>query len=120
MMISTCGRDFGSGSDSGSSIESVDERICEFFTSNITRSILDVTPVMFGTMKDGIMELLDERLGDLHAKVVNSQIGGGLSIFGFLRITVPHSSSGRRTLLPVDSGSLAWRICSERVFAMRN
>ena len=33
------------------------------------RDILDMTPVMFGTIKDGIMKLLDDRLGVFRAEI---------------------------------------------------
>ena len=56
----TGGSGFGSGS--GMSTEPIDERLCEFVTSEVTRSILDVTPVMFGSIKDVIIELIEDQL----------------------------------------------------------
>ncbi|XP_052619633.1 uncharacterized protein LOC128126006 [Lactuca sativa] len=46
----------GSGSRSGSVLgdgtEPVDERLCELIAAEVTRGILDVTPVIFGTVKE--------------------------------------------------------------------
>ena len=44
----------GGGSGSGFGAKLIDERIREFITSKITHDILHVTPVMFGTIKEGI------------------------------------------------------------------
>ena len=48
---------WGSGYGSGSSVdvEPIFERIQEFIMSEITCGILDVTHVMFGTTKEGII-----------------------------------------------------------------
>ena len=35
----------------------------------ITLSIMEATPVIFGTIKDGIMELLDEHLGYFQVEI---------------------------------------------------
>ena len=54
------GSGFGSGSATGS--EPIDEGLREFVASEITRGILDVTHVMFESIKEGIMDLMEERL----------------------------------------------------------
>ena len=57
-------RSHGGGSGSSSSTKPIEERMQEFILSKIARSILEQTLVIFGTIKEGIMELLDERLGN--------------------------------------------------------
>ena len=52
----------GEGSGSGSGSEPVDERLHEFIAFEITRGILDATPVIFGSIKEGIVELMEDRL----------------------------------------------------------
>lgn len=63
-----------SGLGSGSGVELIDERIRKLITSKVTRSNLDETSTMFGTIKKGIMELLDDRLRDFHVEIVAGQI----------------------------------------------
>ena len=41
----------------------------------IDHSSLDATPVMFGTIKEGIIELLDEYIGAFYANIAAVQIG---------------------------------------------
>ena len=61
--MSTRGGGFGSGSSVASGVDPIDKRIHEFVLFKITRGILDATHVMFGTIKEGIMKLLDEHIG---------------------------------------------------------
>ena len=42
----------------------------KFISAKITRSILDQTPVIFGTVKEEILEMLDERLGAFRIEMV--------------------------------------------------
>ena len=42
----------------------------EFISTEIICSILDQTPVIFGAVKEGILEILDERLGAFRAEIV--------------------------------------------------
>ena len=45
--------------------------ICgEFISSEITRNILEKTPVIFGLINEVIMELMDERLSAFHTEIV--------------------------------------------------
>ena len=44
-----------SGSGLGSGDEPIDEKMHELIASEVTRDILDVPPVTFGTFKEGIM-----------------------------------------------------------------
>ena len=63
-MVITRGGDSNSsyGSGSGSGIEPIDERLRMFIAAKVTCGIVDATKAMFGTIKEGIMELLDERI----------------------------------------------------------
>ncbi|KAL7619292.1 hypothetical protein Lser_V15G04015 [Lactuca serriola] len=45
----------GLGSGSGSGTKPIDERLCELIIVEATRDILDATPVIFVTVKEGIM-----------------------------------------------------------------
>ena len=48
----------------------LDDQMWEFISSEITRSILKQNPVIFGTVKEGIMEVLEERLGSFRSGMV--------------------------------------------------
>ena len=52
----------GGGSGSCSGLEPIDERLCELIVAAINLGIFDGTAVMFGTINEGIMDLMDERL----------------------------------------------------------
>lgn len=52
----------------------IGDMIHSFVLSEITRGILDVTPAMVGTIKEGIMEQLDERIGVFHVDITACQI----------------------------------------------
>ena len=56
------GSGLGSGSGSGSGSEQVDDGLCEFIASEIMRGILESTPIIFGSIKEGIVELMEDRL----------------------------------------------------------
>lgn len=73
MVMTTRGS--GSGFGLGVDVEAIDERIHEFITPEVTHDILDAAHMMFDTIKYGIMELLDQHLGDFHAEIVNGQLG---------------------------------------------
>ena len=75
MVMSTRGGGSSFGLGLGSGVEPIDGRIHEFVSFVITRGILDVTPVTFGTIQEGIMELLDERLGDFLIEIADGQTG---------------------------------------------
>ena len=47
----------GEGSGSGSGAEQLEERMRELISAEVTRSILDQTPVIFGMLKEGILEI---------------------------------------------------------------
>ena len=52
----------GSGSGSGTGSEPVDDGLHEFNASEITRDILEATLVIFGSIKEGIIELMEDCL----------------------------------------------------------
>ena len=45
----------------GSGSKPVDEGLREFIVSEITRGILESTPIIFGSIKEGILELMEDR-----------------------------------------------------------
>ena len=59
-MMVTCLGSKGTGSSTGSGIgfgsgsKKIDERIHELIATEVTHGILDATPVIFGTVKEGI------------------------------------------------------------------
>ena len=52
----------GSGSGSGSGTKPIDEGLCEFIVSEIMRGILIATPVMFRSIKEDVIELMEDHL----------------------------------------------------------
>ena len=65
----------GSRSGSGSGAEPVDEGLREFIAFEITRGFLKVTPVIFGSIKEGIIELMEDRLRAFRSDMASSQLG---------------------------------------------
>ena len=65
----------GEGSGSGSGSEPVDERLREFIASEITRGILESTPIIFGSIKEGIVELMEDRLRAFRSDMASGQSG---------------------------------------------
>ena len=45
----------GSRAGSGDTTDDIDKRLRELIAAEVTRGILDVTPIIFGTVKEGIM-----------------------------------------------------------------
>ena len=72
----------GSGSGSSSGTEPINERICELILVEVTCGILDATSMLFGTIKEGIMELMDERLRKFRVEIATGQIGARAPSFG--------------------------------------
>lgn len=84
----------GSSSSLGVDVEPNYKRMHEFITSEITHDILDVIHVMFGMIKEGIMEILNEWLGAFHIEMAAGRFGvqsltfrefktyGALELFG--------------------------------------
>ena len=65
----------GEGSGSGSGTEPIEERLREFITSEITRGILESTPIIFGSIKEGIVEMMEDRLRAFRSDLASSQSG---------------------------------------------
>ena len=65
----------GSGSGSGAGSDLVDDGLCKFITSEIMRGILEVTPVIFRSIKEGIIELMEEHLRAFSSDMASSQSG---------------------------------------------
>ena len=45
----------GSGAGLGDTTEPIDESLCEVIAAEVTRGILDATPIFFWTVKEGMM-----------------------------------------------------------------
>ena len=71
----------GSSSDSGSiaGTKSISEQMHEFILLEITRGILEQTHVIFGLVKEEILEILDERLRTIRADVMAIVVAQTLS-----------------------------------------
>ena len=68
--MSTQGGGSGSSSRSITGIDSISEQVWEFISSEITHGILEQTLVVFNLVKEGILGILDERLGAFCAEVI--------------------------------------------------
>nr|KAJ0216168.1 hypothetical protein LSAT_V11C300131450 [Lactuca sativa] len=64
----------GSGSGSGAGSEPVDDGLREFIASEITRGILEATPVIFGSIKEGIIELMEDHLRAFRSDLASGQV----------------------------------------------
>ena len=89
------------GSGSGSGTEQLEERMREFVSAEITRGILDQTPVIFGTVKEGILEILDERLGAFRTELM-AMLGAHTLTFREFRACGAPDYHGARD--PIASG----------------
>ena len=63
----------GSGSGSGVGSEQVDDGLREFIAFEITRGMLDSNPFIFGSIKEGIVELMEDHLWLFRSDLVSSQ-----------------------------------------------
>ena len=59
----------------GSGSEPVDEGLREFIASEITRGILESTPINFGSIKEGIVKLMEDRLRAFRSNMASGQSG---------------------------------------------
>ena len=66
------------GSSSGAGTEPTSEHMREFISSEITRGVLVKYHVVFGSVTEGFLDILDERLGTLYAEFM--VIGGSLTL----------------------------------------
>ena len=66
-----CSSGAGEGSGSGSGARQLDDQMREFISSEITHCILEQIPVIFGTVKEGILESMDERFSSFRSKMMD-------------------------------------------------
>ena len=71
--VGSSGAGKGSGSDSG--VGQIEDWMRKFISAEIMRNIIDQTPVIFDSVKEAIVELLDSRLGAFRAEIVAEQVG---------------------------------------------
>ena len=53
--------------------EPVDEGLREFIASEITKGILESTPIIFGSIKEGIIDLMEGRLRAFRSDMASGQ-----------------------------------------------
>ena len=64
-----------SGAGSGDTPDMIDERLCELIAVEVTRGIPDATPIIFGMIKEGMMEIMEERLKAFRVEITAGQVG---------------------------------------------
>lgn len=64
-----------SGSGSGSVVKPIDERMRDVITAEVSHDILNATMVISGTVKEDIMEIMDERLRSFQSEIIGGQVG---------------------------------------------
>ena len=65
----------GSGSCSGTGSDPIDDGLREFIASKITRGILEMTLVIFGSIKEGIIELMEDCHREFRSDMAPCQSG---------------------------------------------
>ena len=73
----------------------------EFVSAEVTWTILDQTPVIFGTVKEGILESLDERLGAFRTEMMALLGVRTLTFRDFKACGAPYYHGAR---VPIASG----------------
>lgn len=68
----------GEGSSSGSRVGQFDDQMRDVISAEIVQNIVNQTPVIFGSVREAIMELLDNRLEAFRAGIVLGQFGARL------------------------------------------
>ena len=68
------GSRLGSRFGSGDGTKPIDERLCELIAVEVMRGILDATPIIFGTVKEGMMEIMEERLRAFRVDTTAGQV----------------------------------------------
>ena len=96
----------GEGSGSGYGAGQLGDQMKEFILSKIICSIMDQTPMIFGTVKEGILEILDETLGAFHTKMA-AMMGRTRSHSGSSKIVELQTIMGLGTPLLAVGGWLA-------------
>ena len=82
-MVTLCEISVGSsgareGSGSGSRAGQLEDQMRDFISAEIMRNIIDQTPVIFGSVREAIVELMDSHLEAFKAGIVSGQIGARL------------------------------------------
>ena len=92
----------------------MDKQTRKFISSEITRNILDQTPVIFGTIKEGILEILDERLSAFRTEMAAMIESRTLTFREFIACGAP-DYQGPETPLRIPDGWLMWPTLSALV-----
>ena len=89
MVMRMCGvcLSFCLGSCAGA--EPIDEHIWELISSEITHRILEQTSMIFGSVKEGIIQTLDERLGIFRIEIMAIMGVRTVSFSEFLALGAP-------------------------------
>ena len=74
--VSSSGVEEGSGS--GFRAGQLDDQMRDFISAEIMRNIIDQTPVIFGSVREAIVELMDSHLEAFKAGIVSGQVGARL------------------------------------------
>ena len=74
--VSSSGTAEGSGLGSGAG--QLDDQMRDFISTEITRNIIDQTPVIFGSVREAVVELIDSHLEAFRAGIVSGQFGARL------------------------------------------
>ena len=125
--VSSSGIEEGSGL--GFRAGQLDDQMRDFISAEIMRNIIDQTPVIFGSVREAIVELMDSHLEAFRAGIVSGQIRARLEpdAYGFqgsIRDGVPifstcHQGSGvGGTPYPQESSLHDW-IATEVSRALR-
>ena len=101
----------GSGAGSGDTTEPIDERLSELIAIEVTRCILDATSVIFRTVKEGMMEIMEERIRAFRVEIVVCQVGARTPLFLEFMACGRQSFLGSGTPLLAETG---WRISRTR------
>lgn len=104
-MVTTRGGGPGSGSSSCFGTKPINERMY-FITSEISHGIMEATPVIFSTIKEGIIELYNKHIEDFRVDIMVGQLGAPTISFREFKACGDPKFFGRRTLLLDESGSL--------------
>ena len=86
----------------------------EVILSEITCDILEQTHVIFGTVKEEIMEIPDEHLGAFHTEIMAIWELALFPSVSFVLVELPNSFGIRTQLLVGDSWQIWWTILYPR------
>ena len=70
----------------------MDERLRNLIANEVTRGILNATLVIFGIVKEGIMEIMDEMLRSFRVQIAAGQIGARAPLFREFKVCGAHES----------------------------